>query len=148
MKKIPLTQGQEALVDDGDYDAVTNYRKNGKNTTLRMHVLIFGKGADHKDRNGLNNQRSNLRGATQSQNCANHRLSSNNKSGYKGVSWSKKYSKWVAMICAQGKQKNLGLYPTKESAAKAYNDAAVERFGAFATLNIIPDDKKEGMENG
>src|SRR5262245_35202767 len=95
MIEVPLTRGKVALIDDADYElvsrfkwhaqrggygntyyAVTNIRlPDGKWTALRMHVLLLGhKGIDHIDGDGLNNQRSNLRLATQSQNSANTRL--------------------------------------------------------------------------
>jgi hypothetical protein len=157
MKEIPLTQGKVALIDDADFDlvnqykwcahynrkngacyAITNIREGGKYRLLRMHVLLVGKGHDHKDRNGLNNQRENLRPATAAQNQANHGMYRNNKSGYKGVFYKKDKRKWWAQIKFDGVAENLGYYDTAREAAEAYNEAARRIHGEFAVLNVLP----------
>jgi hypothetical protein len=148
--------GRVALVDDGDYDLVMQYRWFVQEDTrpgqrsgpyaraqlpapgrehLFMHSLIadFPK-PDHIDGDGLNNQRSNLRPATASQNMANRRAWG--RSPYKGVSWGG-YS-WAARIGHEGKILRLGYFKSEEDAARAYDIAAIELYGGFARLNF-PD---------
>lgn len=117
MKRIPLTQGKVALVSDEDYEYLMQWkwyaRRAGKTFYAGRHVRLKLKqkvfhmhrviaerlgileAPDHKDRNGLNNQRSNLRAATISQNKANRGRNKNNTSGYKGVYWDKERKKMV-----------------------------------------------------
>ena len=123
--------------------AVRSIRKpDGSWTQQRLHQVIAQRmgivGApDHKDRNGLNNRRNNLRQATSSQNVANQSLRSNNTSGYKGVSWDKASGKWVAKVKVNGKQQqHLGLFSDPIEAAKTYDRAALKAFGDFAFLNF------------
>ena len=79
---------------------------------------------------------SNLRIVSHQQNMLNQRLSSNNKSGYKGVSWSKAANKWQAQITSYGRRKCLGVFTTPEAAALAYDKAAKLLNGEFAKLNF------------
>ena len=154
MKKIPLTQGRFALVDDEDYDflmqwkwhfncgyAIRTESIDGKPKKYRMHREIMrpGKGVqvDHIDHDGLNNKRKNLRNATHTQNRRNTPTYKNSTSGYKGVSWYAKLQKWAAQINIKGKRKRIGYFDTKESAARKYNEAAKEEYGEFAYLNRI-----------
>ena len=96
---IALTQGKEAIVDVCDLELVLRFRwhalrirkafyavtrlprANGKQPALYMHQLLFGKGCDHIDRNGLNNRRGNLRSASASQRARNQGRRKNNTSG-------------------------------------------------------------------
>jgi hypothetical protein len=157
MIEIPLTQGKVALIDDEDWILISRFdwfaheekslwyahssvkRRDGARTTIKMHRLILGARAgqrvDHRDGNGLNNQRDNLRLATQMQNTQNQRRKSNNTSGYKGVCrW--KTSRWQAYITVHKKRIPLGLFNNKEDAARAYDNAARQHFGEFAKLNF------------
>ncbi len=114
--------------------------KNGKHIAIHRVILerIIGrpleKGeyVDHRNNDGLDNRRENLRLASNSQNLANRGLNTNNKTGYKGVSWNTLCNKYEAYIRVQGKRKHLGLFDTAEEAHKAYCDAAKEHFGEFA----------------
>ena len=157
MKEILLTQGKVALVDDEDYEELSKYKwcftmrkgartgyvvrylgkGGGRGTTVPMHRVIMkaqkGQEVDHKDGNGLNNQKENLRFATRAQNSANKK--SCNSTGFKGVYKNKK--RWSVNIGMDGKTKYLGSYSTKEEAALAYNRAAQEHFGEYAYLNEI-----------
>lgn len=162
-KEIPLTRGMVALVDDEDFDRLVSMGKwhvlhsagggfyagkrrpsseirLGKSTIIFMHNYIMntdetGK-VDHYDRNGLNNQKYNLRFATKSQQMQNRRMHSNNKSGYKGVSWNRYYKKWQVFLRDNKKPIGLGLFDSKYEAAKAYDRKAREIYGEFAVLNF------------
>lgn len=94
---------------------------------------------DHRNQIKRDNSFRNLRECTPSQNGANTGAQSNNTSGYKGIykRVRKKGDTWVAKITAEGMVSYLGTYDTKEEAAKAYNDGAIEAFGQFACLNKI-----------
>ncbi len=91
---------------------------------------------DHIDRNPLNNQKSNLRICTVSQNGCNRGKNKNNTSGYKGV-YLKPNGKWNAVIGTNGQYINLGTFSEKVDAARAYNDAALLYHGEFSYLNTI-----------
>ena len=96
-----------------------------------------GQEIDHKDGNGLNNQKSNLRLITHTQNCMNRDKNKNNTSGYKGVHWHKNYKKWGVQIRVNGKCKSLGYYDTKKEAAQVYNEGVKKYFGEVAKTNEI-----------
>lgn len=151
MREIPLTQDKFALVSDIDYEylnqwkwcahwtgynwyAITNIRKDdGKRTIIRMHQMIAGRlgfpnTADHKNGNGLDNRRSNLRDATVKQQSENTKLPKNNTSGHKGVSWERQHSKWRAYIHHNGKRIYLGLFHSKDDAIAARIEAEEKYF--------------------
>ncbi len=149
MRSIELTQGKVTYVDDEDFVALNKFkwcaRKNRKvfyairrsgNKTEQMHAVIMktpkGLQTDHIDGDGLNNQRSNLRVCTQSENRMNTGGYKNNKSGFRGVYWKAETKKWAAQITAGGKQFSLGYFKTKELAHEAYCRACVKYHGEFA----------------
>jgi hypothetical protein len=102
-----------------------------------MHKMLTGwPQTDHIDHNGLNNQRSNLRPATGGRNLQNARKRAGASSVHKGVSWDSSHSKWLARICVDGHQRFLGYCLSEEDAARAYDSAAREAFGAYACLNF------------
>lgn len=153
MKEIPLSQGKVSLVDDDDYEWLNQWKwtyktgyayrnKYSRNKTehIYMHSVILkptnGLMIDHKDRNGLNNQRANLRLCTPSQNCINKKKQCNNKSGFRGVSRYTPEGKWVAQIAVNGRHTRIGFYSTKEAAAVAYDLAAIKYHGEFAVVNF------------
>jgi hypothetical protein len=80
---------------------------------------------------GLDNRRANLRIATHQQNNHNHRISKNNTSGFKGVTWFERSKKWVAQINMNGKKIHLGLHGTPEAAHAAYAAASAKLHGEF-----------------
>jgi len=155
MKEIKLTQGKVALVDDKDYDFLNQWKWHAlqsKNSFyayrsqrygrikrgIAMHRVIMNISdphtlCDHKDRDGLNNQRSNLRLATKSQNAMNKKSIGACK--YLGVCWNKQPRKWIAQI-KSGNIKRLGAYNSAEEAARAYDEAAKKYHGEFANLNF------------
>lgn len=153
---IPITAGGMCKVDIEDVEKVSfrwqaKRNSNGvyaQRTVMRktqlMHRFIIdaadGQIVDHINRDTLDNRKSNLRIATESQNQAN-RVSvfrPGKASRYKGVSRSLSLKNpWQASIRANGKQYNLGLFPTEEAAAMAYDSAALDRFGEFARINNV-----------
>ncbi len=148
MKKISLTQGFEALVDDEDYERLSAFKWNvhmgGKNNfyaarrvnkkNLLMHHVIYPISkpfcVDHIDGNGCNNQKNNLRVCLHKNNLCNAAISKNNTSGFKGVYWQK--GKWVAAISPNGKCIYLGRFSDPKEAAKVYDTAAEFHYGEFA----------------
>ena len=107
-----------------------------------MHRLVLnaepGTLIDHKDGDGLNNCKSNLRWATCGQNLQNAFKRANCSSKYKGVRWNASANKWDARIQIDNSPIYLGLFSDEIEAAKAYNDAAIRYFGEFARANSTP----------
>jgi AP2 domain len=151
---IPLGNNRGvAVVDIQDFELVsqypwhvhkkshTNYARrtwyeDGRHGSQYMHQLITGyKETDHEDGDGLNNRRSNLRDATSAQNNANRSPRPGCSSKYKGVHWRRDGGKWCAKIKIAGRQQYLGRYAVEEDAARAYDAAAFELWGAYALLN-------------
>lgn len=140
----------KALIDLDDVDKVKNikwHRSDLQRSTYycisnnsewrRIHRLIMGVTdkdivVDHINHNGLDNRKSNLRICTSGQNTCNCLTSKNNKSGHKGVYWSKERKKWCAQISINNKTKGLGRYDTIEEAIEAREKAAKEYYGEFA----------------
>lgn len=156
MKEVRLSQGLVALVDDDDFDMVSAYswcvRKDGNthyavgggvykgvDTRRLMHRLILGVSSDamvdHKDGNGLNCQKSNLRLCTNAQNQYNQPKRRGTTSKYKGVRL--KEGKYEAQIRTNLGRKYLGRFTQEADAAEAYNKAALIYHGEFANLNTI-----------
>lgn len=164
MKKISLSNSTfYALIDDEDYAIISRYnwtlwiRKNrvyaqthtifgGVNKVFAMHQMIMPTDdpkiqIDHRDGNGLNNQKFNLRYATNAQNQMNRSKGENTSSQYKGVYWNKERKLWVAGIKFNGKRKYLGASSSELEAAKIYNKYAKKLFGDFAYLNEITEER-------
>lgn len=159
MKKIQLPHNKFTLVDDSDYEWLnqwkwhvqpsinteyvvrTEWLTNKKCICIRMHRLIMDASIkeliDHKDGNGLNNQRNNLRKADSTKNGANRRTAKNSSSKYLGVHFCNTRKKWVSQIQHKGKGKHLGVFNDEVKAAESYNMAAIELHGEFANLNQI-----------
>lgn len=104
-----------------------------------LHRLIAGakpgQHVDHANRDRMDNRRPNLRVATPGQNAANQRKRTGATSRFKGVSWSAKERRWLASITVDYRHIRLGVFAVEAAAARAYDAAAMERFGAFALTN-------------
>jgi len=105
---------------------------------IHCHGLIpEGYIIDHKDNNPSNNNITNLRLATYTQNQANRQKQDKTSSMFKGVYWNKKFKKWCAQIQKDGKSIYLGLFTNEIDGAIEYNKKAKEIFGKFAKLNNV-----------
>lgn len=149
-----------AQVDDEDYEYLSQFRwyplnlkqttyakrkiyHDGIQETIMMHREIMktpkGMEVDHRDRNGLNNQKSNLRNCTRSQNMMNRETPEVSSSKYRGVMWVLKRKKWKVKACIKtnGVSKHIGYFDVdEEAAARAYDREAMIRHGEFAQLNF------------
>lgn len=101
---------------------------------LHHAVLRVKRAVDHRNSDGLDNRKINLRFASQTLNNANQRLRSNNTSGYKGVT--RKRKRWAASVKVRGRAVYLGSFDSPEAAACAYDVAARKHFGEFARPNF------------
>jgi len=146
-----LPSGHYFYFDDDDLELVRSYkwhiqkgyvatevgsRKLNQRRVLQLHRLIMGADQgqliDHRDRNGLNNRRENLRFSDRSQNGMNRTRQANNTSGFKGVALHKPTGKYRAYITVNKLTRHLGLFPTPEEAYEVYLLAARELHGEFA----------------
>lgn len=100
---------------------------------------------DHRNKDRRDNRFVNLREATGSQNLRNRGKPKNNTSGFKGVSWNSGRHAWLATIHDGAKNKNLGYFATRESAAKAYDRAALRYHGEFASINFPQPQRRNTM---
>lgn len=162
MKCIELTQNRYAIVDDEDFEELSQYkwhyakgsygregyakrdiylgggRKNAKLKTIWMHHIINvpkGMLVDHINGDRLDNRRSNLRICTPSQNQQNRKIQKS-LSGFKGVSFRSRKNCWEVNITINGKAIYIGSSKDKVMAAKMYDKAANNYFGSFARLNF------------
>ena len=164
MKEIPLTRGYVALVGDCDFERVSfgrkwqalvahrtddsvrvyAYRGVGQKKREYLHRMILNappsKQVDHKDGDGLNNVRSNLRLGNNRQNQMNKkpclvRCGSPTSSRFKGVYQVNDSGRWCAGIRVKGKTVYLGVFAREEDAARAYDEMARKLFGRWAREN-------------
>lgn len=159
MKKIVLTKGKFVLVDDSDYEWLSQWkwqynvngyatrgkyikgsgRKNQRNSLIYMHRIIMNTSekmeVDHINGKGLDNRKSNLRNCTFSQNRMNSRVRKDSKSGYKGIRFVENRKKWYVSIATNRKRIFLGYYVNKTEAIESYNQAARKYFNEYALLN-------------
>ena len=154
MKRIKLTQGKFAMVDDADFEWLNQWKwhtAKGCNTyyarragprpkqkPVFMHREIISPSkhleTDHRNGNGLDNRRENIRACTLTENRRNSVAYANNRSGFKGVS--SFTGKWVAQISYNNKTIYLGRFVSKVAAARAYDEGAKKYYGEFAKLNF------------
>lgn len=144
--KCSLDTGQFFLVDIDDKQLI--YKHKWRINSLGyvfygrsglLHRLIMNppkkKVVDHINGKPWDCRKSNMRIITQKQNSYNSTISKNNKSGYKGVSFSNQRKKYESCICVDGRTIHLGRYKDLKEAALAYNKAASFYFGEYARLN-------------
>lgn len=154
MKRISLTQGQVALVDDEDYNYLIQWKwcakkdrpgkfyagRTQRHRIILMHRVLMnakkGQEVDHKNGDTLNNRRYNLRLCTSGQNNQNSMSRKNSSSRYKGVCFSNHARKWQVEITHKGKHHYLGYYDSEEEAARTYDKFARIYFREFARTNF------------
>ena len=103
---------------------------------MRNGSIPYGYRIDHIDGNKLNNQPSNMRLATLAENARNALLRSDNTSGVKGVQWYKRYGKWMAIICVNGRNRNLGYFADKLNAENAVKAARLRLHREFSNNGV------------
>lgn len=154
---IPLRNGQFSKIDADDFEKIDQFnwgidgrgyaarvvKEKKKQRTILMHREILnapkGTGIDHKNRDKLDNRKSNLRFATQHQNQGNvckHR-GGEMASKYKGVQFHKRINRFTASGRSYSKSVYLGCFKSEIDAARAYNEWAKKYFGEFACLNPV-----------
>lgn len=152
MKQIILPSRHVVLVDDSDYEYAMlkkwyhhkagniSYARTADIPHVYMHIYLIPDGLlrDHKNGNGLDNQRDNLRLCSRQQNTANSIKRKGCTSQFKGVSFYKRSNKWYAGIMVDRVHIHLGCFDVDKEieAAKAYDSAAIKHFGDFARLNF------------
>ena len=167
MREIQLTKsGRVALIDDVDYESVSRFKwslfrpnlhlayaqRIEKGKAILLHRVIMnapdGVLVDHRDSNGLNNQRHNLRLCSPTQNACNKRKHIQRfSSRFKGVFWLPVYTSgtrkgrlhakpWVAQITYQHRTISR-FFKTENEAAMAYDQLARTMHGEFARPNFI-----------
>lgn len=164
---IPLTNGEMVILDATDYKIVKHFvwrgqqyagrgftyavgsirnLKSGKYTPVAMHRLILGATAkehvDHKNGNGLDNRRGNLRLCSIAENVRNQHAR-RGVSRYKGVTWCKQTKKWYARIKRDRRSYYLGRFSSERTAALAYDQAALRLHEDFANLNFPSSENAE-----
>lgn len=152
-----LTNGYVATIDSADIDLVSGRNwfvaisgdgrpyVSSKVPRSRRRVFLHrfllnppdGMVVDHRNGNGLDNRRSNIRICTQAENVRNNRGVAGKTSQFKGVSFWNGW--WIATITSHGKQIRIGQFSTERAAALAYNDAANRLHGEFAYINLLDD---------
>ena len=157
-RKISLGEGRFTIVDPQDFYSLNNFQwcAEGKDEkiyavrniisrdmtrTSRLHREIMNAPpclwVDHRNGDGLDNRRENLRLATCAQNARNRRKTkSKTSSRFVGVSFDKRGGRWKAYIKFQAKRIWLGRYDDEIDAARAYDLAAKKYHGEFARLNF------------
>jgi len=157
-RKIPLNEGKFTIVDPQDFYRFNSFDwfADGKGDCfyavrflisetespkiIRLHREIMNAPADllvdHRNNDGLDNRRSNLRLATHPENMQNRRKLKNTSSQYIGVDFDKESGKWRARIKVNGKRIYLGRFDSEIEAARAYDAAAKKYYGKYARLNF------------
>lgn len=152
-KKVPLGNGQFAIVDDEDFELVSRYKwhtmasKDKSHiyaaSRLRMHRLIIDAPpdmfVDHINGDTLDNRRCNLRLCTNAQNQQNTG-SRGGSSRYKGVSFNKKSGKWIGAFLFEGRRYYCGLWDSEDDCARAVDKKRGEVCGTFASKNLYDED--------
>jgi hypothetical protein len=154
-RRIYLGEGEWTILDQQDYYRLGNFKwflkgryalrsfKIGPDKTkmISIHREIMnapdGLLVDHRNGDGLDNRRSNLRLATHSQNqCNKLKIKTKATSKYVGVNFDKSRGQWAARIRHNNKEIWLGRFDSEIDAARAYDQAAMKYHGEFARLNF------------
>ena len=160
MKILKTSKGRDFKVDDEDYDRCKDIVWHSRRSTNRhetwyvyrcimvnkkekyqlLHRFLLGVSdrkiqVDHRDLDGENCQKYNLRECGQSQNNANRRVTKTKSSDFKGVVFCSKNT-CKAQIQVEGIKIYLGCFKKHSDAARAYDEAAIRYFGEFALLNF------------
>ena len=172
---VPLTKGMFALVDEADFVDVSRWNwcatrpggaekggytwyamrgrtpsdAGGKTCPVLLHRYLLGEPTqkiDHRDGNGLNNRRENLRKATSAENGRNSIKRTQSSSKFKGVSLHRNQH-WYASIRVNYKTIHLGRFNTEEEAARAYDEAARRLHGEFARVNFPRDGEQSALHD-
>ncbi len=158
MKEIELIHGHKTLIDDEDFEYLSQWNwtmfsvgdshyacRYSKRKKILMHRVIMeadmGQEVDHRNGSGLDNQRINLRLCTHAENMRNRKLNKNSTSGYKGVIPYRcrgiLKDAWEVKIKCEGTDIGLGVFHDPLEAAYVYDQAAIQLHGDFASLNIL-----------
>lgn len=160
MKKILLSNGEFAIMDDEDFPVLNRFKwqyyhndtkkrervqTNFKGVFVDMGDFLFDRNDSkyrlfeltHVNNNGLDYRKENLHFMSRAERRQSSRLRNDNSAGYKGVWIHKKTQKAFAEICKDGQRIRLGYFETPELAALAYNQKAREPYGESAYQNII-----------
>lgn len=157
MTELTTASGDVILVDEDDVPRLEGQRfyslrtrrltyaafvlkvPGEKSKRMLLHRFLLdappGTIVDHKNRNGLDNRRENLR-------FADHKLNAANGSGwggtskYRGVFWNKQARRWTAQITLDQACERIGNFQSEEDAARAFDAAAVAAWGEFARINF------------
>lgn len=159
---IPLSGGKTSICDKSDFKIISKHiwyaaksansddlfyaysnvkLKSGEKRTIKMHRIILdlkeSEIADHKNHDGLDNRRENLRMCSLSQNAYNKRIQRNNSSGYVGVHWMEKIKKYEAYFWINKKKHKVGYFKDLEEAVFERNKAVKTHHGEFANIQEI-----------
>ncbi len=166
MKAIPLTQGEVALVDDEDYESISKHKwcaswnrysktfyavrhtRGQESKCVIMHRQILratkGQEVDHRDHDGLNNQRSNIRLCSRTENMHNLTKHADGSSPFKGVILDKRSGCWESKMMCRKKRIWLGCFGNPLLAAMVYDAGARKFYGDFAKTNFFDSDSLAG----
>ena len=144
-----LPIGKSFLFDASDFDFVSSHKWSIENSGyvhsmdkekhIRLHNCLLGSPGyvvDYINGDRTDNRRCNLRVCTSKENVRNSKLSANNSSGYKGVSYDKRRKKYSSSISVDYRNHFLGYFDNPEDAARKYDEAAIRYFGEYARLNF------------
>lgn len=151
VKRIPLTRGLHAIVNDDDFLFLSSFkwhanysrgsfyamaRIGGKD--VMMHRLIMEAQShqmvDHRNGDPLDNRRENLRFCSMSQNQANSKVRLDSSTGFKGVNFRKDSGKFRVRLQFKNNRLNIGAFDSLGAAKLAYAEAAKKYFGEFARI--------------
>ena len=143
---VVLSNGLDCFIDEADIEKISDYNWctvssssggpyaiSSDKSKVRMHRLILdtpkGLCVDHKNKNTLDNTRSNIHNVTMRENALNRKPDSMSSSEYLGVSWCTRSKKWLSAMVKNGKRKHIGYYKDEKEAGIARAKAFVDYYG-------------------